>query len=278
VLIDVIIADVLLTDSDVFGVKGMLQSEDQVTIGGETNAVGTTAQTEFAGIVGGDGFSYVVTAPGRFLAQLKALATESRVKVLSDPHILVRNNQKAKINIGDNIPIKTIKGTGDQTQESIEYKETGIILTVTPQINFEGDVVMDIIQEVSTVGTKESGATAPPINKTTAETYLVTQDGHPIVIGGLISTRDRNTDNGVPLLKDIPLLGRLFRYKEKQSERKELLILVTPRVVKTPEQGWALTDDVLQKRIKRLEGLFNREESDPEKVERFLKGQFGTQE
>lgn len=277
VLIDVIIAEVQLADTDIFGVKGMLQSEGQLTIGGETNAVNATAQTDFAGI-SGDGFNYVINAPGRFMAQLRALATESRVKVLSDPHILVRNNQQAKINIGDSIPITTVRTVGDEEETTVEYKETGIILTVTPQINFEGDVVMEIVQEVSTPGTKETGEVAPPINKTTAETFLLTQDGHPLVIGGLIKTTDSKTAQGVPLLKDIPLLGRLFRYNEKQSNRKELLILVTPRIVRTPEQGWTLTDDMLQKRLKRLEQLFNREETDPEKVKRFLQRQFNPEE
>ena len=86
------------------------------------------------------------------------------------------------------------------------------------------------------------------------------------------------SSQGVPLLKDIPLLGKLFRYSEKQSNRKELLILVTPRIVRTPEQGWNLTDDMLQNRVKRLEQLFNREETDPEKVKRFLRRQFYPQE
>lgn len=276
VLIEVIIAEVTLSDNDVFGVQGMLMGQDQITVGSETNAVSATAETAFSGIVGDDltGFSYAVNAPGRFLAQLRALATKSRVKVLSDPHILVRNNQEAKINIGDSIPIKTVKGEGETAEETIEYKETGIILTVTPQVNYESDVVMEIVQEVSSPGTKEAGDVAPPINKTVAQTSLVTRDGHPLVIGGLINTRESKSQQGVPLLKDIPLLGRLFRYKEQQDQRKELLILVTPRIVRTPEQGWNVTDDVLKKRIRNLEQLFNREPTDAEKVKQFLKNSF----
>lgn len=278
VLIDVIIAEVSLTDTDVFGVQGMLQGESQLTIGGETNVVNSTSTTGFPGIVGGDGFNYVINAPARFLAQLRALATESRVKVLSDPHILVQNNKEARINIGDSIPIRTVRGEGETAEETVEYRETGIILTVEPQINYEDDVVMHITQEVSSPGERESGATAPPINTTTAETYLVTQDGHPLVIGGLMSTREGKSKQGVPLLKDIPLLGRLFRYNEQQAERKELIILVIPRIVRTPEQGWNLTDDMLKKRVDQLEQLFNREATDPEKIKNFLKRQFSPEE
>ncbi len=274
VLIDVIIAEVTLTDSDVFGVRGMLQGQDQLTIGGETNTVNATAETVFPGIAGGTGFNYAVNASGRFLAQIRALATESRVRVLSDPHILVRNNETATINIGDNIPITTVTGEGENIQETVEYLPTGIILTVTPQINIEGDVVMEIEQEVSSPGTKESGDLAPPINKTVAKTSLIAQDGSPLVIGGLMSSSGSMNHQGVPLLKDIPWLGRLFRYNESQNSRKELIILVMPRVVQTPEQGWNLTDDVLQKRVKQLEQLFNREETDSDKVKQFLRRQF----
>lgn len=272
VLIDVIIAEVSLTDSDVFGVRGMLESQGQMTIGGETNAVNATATTDLP--VGEGGFNYMLTAPGRFLLQLQALAQESRVKVLSRPNILVRNNQEADIVIGDTIPIETVTEEDGETTRTVEYKDTGISLKVTPQINFEGDVVMKIIQEVSTPGEKAVTDLAPPINKTTTTTYVVTYDGHPLVIGGLINNQETKSVEGVPLLKDIPLLGKLFRYSDQTISRRELIILVTPQVVRTPEQGWNLTDDVLKKRVKRLEQLFNREETDPEKVKRFLRRQF----
>lgn len=277
VLIDVLIAEVKLNDSDVFGIQGMLQSEDQLTIGGETNVFNAAAETAFEGIDGGTGFSYVLTAPGRLLTQLRALATESRVKVLSDPHIMVRNNQEANINIGDSIPITKTTGTGDTAETTVEYRETGIILKVKPQINYENDVILEITQEVSSPGTKESGDAAPPITKTSAQTHLITHDGQPLIIGGLISSTGSNSVQGVPLLKDLPLLGRLFRYNEKQNVRKELVILVVPRIVRSAEQGWTLTDDALQKRVQQLEDLFNREEPDAEKVKRFLQRQFAPQ-
>lgn len=273
VLIDVIIAEVRLTDSDVFGVKGMLQGQDQLTVGGETNVFTGTAETSFPGL-GGDGFNYLLSAPSRFLLELKALATEGRVKVLSDPHILVQNNKQAKINIGDTIPITTTKGEGENAETTVEYQQTGIILTVTPQINRENDVVMQITQEVSSPGTKESGDAAPPINKTVAQTELITQDGQPLVIGGLMRSQATNSTQGVPLLKDLPLIGRLFRFNETQNTRNELVILVLPRVIRTPEQGWNVTDDALQKRVKQLEELFNREKTDADRVKDFLHRQF----
>ncbi|GAK57687.1 GspD2 protein [Candidatus Vecturithrix granuli] len=274
VLIDVIIAEVTLDDSEILGVRGMLVSQDQVTIGNETNSVNSTAETVFNNVLpeGAEGFTYAVTAPGRFLAKLRALATENKVKILSDPHILVRNNQEAVMNVGSRIPIKETTGTGDDVKQTIKYENVGIILTVTPQINFDGDVVMEIKQEVSDVGQEQFGDTgAASFTKREATTSVITQDGHPIVIGGLIQNRDENNVTGVPLLKDVPLLGRLFRHTEKKNRRQDLFILVTPRVIRTPGQGWIVTDNVLEQRVKELEKLFNREETASDKVKEFLR-------
>jgi type II secretory pathway component GspD/PulD (secretin) len=133
---------------------------------------------------------------------------------------------------------------------------------------------MEIEQQVSSPGTRESGDIAPPINETRANTHLITKDGHPLVIGGLMSTKATTNMEGVPLLKDIPLLGRLFRYNEIQNSRKELVILVLPRIIRNPEQGWNVTDDVLQRRVQQLEQLFNREHTDADKVKQFMRRQF----
>ncbi len=274
VLIDVIIAEVTLDDSELLGVRWALESQDQITIGGETNSISSTAGTVFDDVMpeGAQGFTYIATAPGRFLAQLRALAARNKVKILSDPHILVRNNEEAIMNVGSSIPIKETTGTGDDVKESITYQEVGIILTVTPQINLAGDVVMAIKQEVSDVGQEQFGDTgAASFTTREATTSVITQDGHPIVIGGLIQNRDEDIETGVPLLKDIPLLGRLFRHAEKKNRRQDLFILVTPRVIRTPGQGWIVTDNVLEQRVKELEKLFNREETASDKVKEFLR-------
>ena len=176
------------------------------------------------------------------------------------------------MNVGSRIPIKETTGTGDDVKETIKYENVGIILTVTPQINLDGDVVMEITQEVSDVGQEKFGDTgAASFTKREATTIVITQDGHPIVIGGLIQNRDEDSKTGVPILKDIPLLGRLFRHSEKKNRRQDLFILVTPRVIRTPGQGWAVTDNVLDQRVKELEKLFNRENTDTDKIKEFLR-------
>jgi len=274
VLIDVIIAEVQLNDADVFGVQGMVLGEGQVTIGGETNAVETTTSTVFQNIMptNSEGFMFVASAPGRFLMQLRALATENRLKVLSDPHILVRHNEEATINVGDEIPISETTGTGDNVQQNVKYRTTGIKLKVKPMINTRGDVVIKISQEVSDVGQESFGDTgAASFTTRNAETSVVTQDNHPLIMGGLIADRVVSSEQGVPLMKDIPLLGKLFRYNEQRTRRAELIILVTPRVVKDQDEGWTMTENILNDRIKDLEKFFNREETDADRIKRYLK-------
>lgn len=275
VLIDVIIAEVTLDDTEILGVRWMLEGQDQVTIGGETNSVNSTTETVFNSVLpeGAEGFTYVMTAPGRFISKLRALATENKVKILSDPHILVRNNQEAVMNVGSRIPVQEVTTDDDgDTTTDIRYEEVGIILTVTPQINRDGDVVLQIKQEVSDVGQERFGDTgAASFNTREATTSVITQDGYPIVIGGLVQNRDEDNITGVPVLRDIPLIGRLFRHTEKTNRRQDLFILVTPRVIRTPGQGWAVTDNVLEQRVKELERLFNREETAADKVKQFLR-------
>ena len=282
VLIDVIVAEVQLQDTDVFGVQGMLLGEGQLTTGSETNAVETTSQTVFTNVLptNAEGFRFIASAAGRFLMQLRMLVTENRLKVLSDPHILVRNNDEASIKIGDEIPIAKTTGTGDNTQKSVEYRTTGIVLTVKPSINDQGDVVMNVTQEVSDVGQESFGDTgAASFSKREVKTSVVTPDNQPIIIGGLMSNRGTESQQGTPLMKDLPLIGRMFRHKNQEHRRVELIVLVTPRVVKNQEEGWNLTENVLTERIKRLEEFFNREETDPDKVKRYLKKPFtGTKE
>lgn len=274
VLVDVIFGEVQLQDTDIFGVQGMIIGQGQVSLGGETNSVETTTEAIFQNVIpiDSEGFRFVAAAPGRFLMQLRALATENKFKVLSDPHILVRNNETATINIGDEIPISETTGTGDNLRQNIRYRNTGISVEVTPRINANGDVVMDIAQEVSDVGQESFGDTgAASFTTRNTVTSVVTKDNHPIIMGGLMSDRGVDSQQGVPLLKDIPGLGKLFRYDEQQSRRQELIILVTPRVVRDPDEGWTLTENVLTERIRRLEEFFNREDTDADRVKRFIK-------
>ncbi|MGZ6223864.1 MAG: type II secretion system protein GspD, partial [Syntrophales bacterium] len=162
------------------------------------------------------------------------------------PHIMVSDNREAKIQVGQQVPIATSEtfGTpGVAPQQTIQYQDIGIILKVKPQINDSGLVAMDISQEVSTFTTQLIGTGQQVvINKTMAATNLVVHDGQTIVIGGLIREDDNNNRQGIPFLYKIPVLGYLFGNTERDNTRTELVILLTPHVVKNQQQATSITN------------------------------------
>jgi general secretion pathway protein D len=171
-----------------------------------------------------------------FAVDLKALESYGVVNVLSTPTILTSDNKEAEIFVGENVPFKTktdTTGTGISSQ-SIERKDTGITLKITPQIS-EGEYIkLDIYQEISAVKDATSTGAAADITTTkrSAKTGVVVRQGETVVIGGLIQDKDQTTDSKIPLLGDIPLLGYLFKYKNVTRTKTNLMILLTPRVIK----------------------------------------------
>lgn len=170
-------------------------------------------------------------------ALLKALESESGVDIISTPQLLTTDNQEAEIVVGENVPLITNKTvtTGGNVQTSVERQDVGVRLKLTPHIA-EGDFVsLDIYQEISSVS--ESAAfdpnqVGPLINKRFAQTSVVVKDGETIVIAGLIKDNTTTIVQKVPFLGDVPLLGYLFRYKKDQKDKTNLLIFITPRIVK----------------------------------------------
>jgi general secretion pathway protein D len=182
-----------------------------------------------------------------------ALAKAGKTEILSRPSVLARNNQQATITIGQQVPLisgVTYDNFGNQ-RNAITYQDVGIILRVTPFITSEGMVEMIVAPEVSSVsdstvsfatGTNDLGAaTAPIINVRSADTVVVVPDGETVVIGGLMQTLKVKSEKKVPILGDIPLLGYLFKHKVTGDEKKELLIFMTPHIVKQPSELLAHT-------------------------------------
>ena len=188
-----------------------------------------------------------IDAGGSVRAVINALASLSRAKLLASPHILVSDNREARIQVGQQVPITTSETFGSATvapQRTIQYKDIGIILKVKPQINDSGLVTLDISQEVSTFTTLKLYANETQIilNKTEATTNLVVQDGQTIIIGGLIREDDSKARTGIPILSKIPILGYLFGNTDKDNTRTELVILLTPHVIKSQQEAKAATD------------------------------------
>jgi general secretion pathway protein D len=196
------------------------------------------------------GLNYVgIDSGGNVTALINALASESKAKLLASPHIMVSDNREAKIQVGQQVPIATSEtfGTpGVAPQQTIQYQDIGIILKVKPQINDSGLVAMDISQEVSTFTTQLIGTGQQVvINKTMAATNLVVQDGQTIVIGGMIREDDNRNRQGIPFLYKIPVLGYLFGNTERDNTRTELVILLTPHVVKNQQAATSITNKLI---------------------------------
>lgn len=193
---------------------------------------------------------------------LRALLSDSKTKIISNPQVIALNNQEAKISISTEHPLPTYEinsDTGELTVSGYEYKEIGIILDVTPVITEDNYVTMTIEPEV---GSSEDSVTIygtegriigelPIITSKKATTKVTVKDGQTIVIGGLISEDDSNTVKKVPLLGSIPLLGQLFTYKSKSKDKTELLIFVTPHII-SPEGEKETEKGEKEKKISRL--------------------------
>jgi len=158
--------------------------------------------------------------------RLSAAAENGEIKIISTPKVVTLNNKAAKISQGQMIPYSTVSAEGTKT----EFIEAALTLEVTPHITADGGVSMKIKATNNSAGSAAVGV-APPINKKEATTELLVQNGETTVIGGIYVDSDSNTDSGVPYLKDIPLLGWLFKSNNQSKTKTELLIFITPKIV-----------------------------------------------
>ncbi len=257
------IAEIRLDDEDDFGIEWSLLSQGTAKTGGETFNVNATAQNVYNKelTVGPSlGFSYLVTEAGRLSAVLNAYAKASKLNIISRPRILASDNKEAKIDVGQEVPIITTQTrTGeddDKVDQTIEYRSTGIILTVTPHINEGGDVSLDVQQEVSEAQTNLLGGTdSPIILKRSTKTSMVVKDNETLVIGGLIQQTKGRTREGIPLLSRIPLIGYLFGTTKDTVSKDELLVLLTPRVITRAEDGNRVTERAIDEMTILKKGL-----------------------
>lgn len=197
-------------------------------------------------------FSYLNS---KFQVALNALQSTGQAKVLSAPSLMVMNNQEAQINVGTRIPVQTtsligiggINTSGSTSQQtgigSTTYLDTGVILQVKPRVNPGGLVYMDVSQEVSKPGAGSTVNGNPPINTRTLDTSIAVQSGETVLLGGLISEDDQTSEDGVPGLSRIPVLGKLFGSTKRGTQRTELIVLITPRVVNNADEAHEVTEE-----------------------------------
>jgi general secretion pathway protein D len=296
VLIEVMIAEVKLTGALEFGVEWALanggigsvigsDAENGDTGNGDTGSGSTGSRARAAGVtadgtltisdnallqsakravnVGGEGLFGFITDRDQFLVLLKALASRSQLKSLATPHVIAADNREAHILIGEEVPILTqtqqsLETTSDRLLSSVQYRDTGKILTILPQVNSAGLVNMEVRQEVSAVGVAAFGETnSPSFISREAETTMVVQDGESVLIGGIIDDQMTRRRSGVPFLMDIPVLGRLFRSESEQLDRTEIIVLITPHVIRNREEARSVTQE-FEDRIRGLREMMER--------------------
>jgi cell division protein FtsN len=184
---------------------------------------------------------------------IRVLATDSRVKLISSPSVLAADNRPARIQVGTEEPVPTgtisqaVGGVAQST--SIQYRNTGRILTIIPQVNSQGLVNLQIKAEVSARGepVPVGPDSFPSFNTQDAETTAVVHDGDALVIGGLIGERRSKTRNGIPYLMDLPVFGRFFGTTSDNNQRTELIMMITPRVIRTRAESGVVTNEFLSK-------------------------------
>lgn len=250
VLIEVLIAELTLDKTTQFGLEWALKGQGSGRIMGEDfNVVSDIAQA--LQVPSGSGFVLSVIDAERLKGLLNAYASQSKLNVLSTPRIIASNNQQAKIYVGKDVPIVTSETSSSSTSVSsfdvrrtIQYKDTGVILDVTPHVNEKKKVKLEISQTVSDAQTnKIGGSDSPIVNRREVTTTVFVDDRSTLLIGGMMKKNVNTAKEGIPYLMDIPWLGTLFSSTSIIETNIELLILITPRVIDTPKEGIEAIDD-----------------------------------
>jgi general secretion pathway protein D len=245
VRIDATIAEVTLNDTLKYGTQFFFRG------GGLAGALGATTTGTAAGAISSAASGFLFgSADGT--SAISALQAVTTVKVLSSPQLLVLDNETARLQVGDVVPFLTQSSQSTLTANapvinSVDYRDTGVIMQVTPRVNSGGLVTLDISQEVSginTAVTPTTGIASPTFSERAVRSRVVVQDGQTVGLAGLISDNDSRGNSGIPWLKDVPILGLLAGQQNNTRTRTELLVLITPRVVHDQRDARNLTEDM----------------------------------
>ncbi len=254
VLLEVLVVEIALGRSQQFGVDWSFLS------GTTSTRFGTPVAPDSSSLI--DDFIFRVISLDRYRvrAVLRALATKFDVRVLSTPEILATNNREAHILVGSKVPfvVSTRLGNDIAIDRTVQFQDVGTNLTIVPTINEDDYVSVQILQEVSTLTSQTipSALNAPVISTREASTRATIRDGQTVVIGGLIGNTDEYSDSGIPFLKDIPVIGSLFKRQTRSRSRTELAIFVTPHIIRSDETADALRERVRRRMELEAPGIF----------------------
>jgi general secretion pathway protein D len=264
VMIEAAIVEVTLTDQLAYGVQWSLASNHGNGGGGLTQGTSAAVAPSYPG------FNYTIPLAKGVSATLDALENLTKIKVISSPKLMVLNNQTASLEVGEEVPILTgsavsTVGSNAPIVNSIDYRDVGIILKITPRVNSSGLVLLDLAQEVSGVqqALTTSGVNSPTFSTRRIATSVAVQDGQTLALGGLFSSSRTDSKNGLPYLVRIPILGPvLFGNYQGDHERTELIVLLRPRLVRDVDDGQAVTED-LKAKLESLKPLWAERPQQP---------------
>lgn len=273
VAIDATIAEVTLTNDLSYGVQSYLTSRNvglkpdtgsilntQATTAPATTTDPTTGAVSVAGSLTNafinrafPGFNFLVGSGTQPTAILDALHAVTSVKVLSNPSLVVINNQVATLQVGDAVPISTgsatVLTTSNTVVNTIDYRNTGIILRVSPRISVNGNVRLDVEQEISNVPTSSSSTPnlTPTVSERKVKSSILVANGQTVLLAGLISEQQNGTRNALPVLDQIPGLGDAFGHQDNNTTRTELIIFIRPQIIHNGSEAHIVAEELRSK-------------------------------
>ena len=250
VAIDVTIAEVTLTDDLAYGVQFYLASK----YGSIFNSSGTATLASAAAPALAPtlpGFNLVAGSPQGPGLVLNALHKLTKVKILSNPSLVVVDNQEATLEVGDQVPVSTGSATvlsaNNAVVNTVDYKNTGIILHVQPRVNSNGQVLLDIQQEISSVPQSSSPNLTPTISERKVKSELSVASGQTVLLAGLISETQNDSHGSVPLLDQLPIIGKAFGSHDTGITRTELIIFIRPQIIRNGADASTVAEELRSK-------------------------------
>jgi general secretion pathway protein D len=256
VLVEASIVEVTLNNDLQYGLEWSFSNNHIGINGNKYTGTGSLVN----GTAAATGFTWALSNATGINAQLRALADKSLIKVISSPSLLVLDNQTAAIQVGNQQPISTgtvINTASDFTSTSIQYQNTGVMLAVTPAVTAGDLVTMNISQMVSDLDKSDASATPgyPTFMQRQINTQVAVRSGETIVLGGLIKDSASSGNSGLPFLSNIPVLGALFGTHSTSAQRTELLVIITPRVLRSDQDARAVSREMRD----RMRGLTSQD-------------------
>jgi len=256
VSIDATIAEITLNENLSYGVQFFLKSKDV----GYKEDYGSAALSRTGSAILSralPGFNFLLGSESEPRLILDALRGVSDVKVLSTPSVVVLDNQTATLQVGDQVPVATasatvLTGTGAPVVNTIDYRNTGVILRVVPRINANGNVLLDVEQEISNVAAGSAGSLTPTVSQRRVKSSIAVASGQTVLLAGLISERQENSRSGIPLVDQLGELGKLIGSNNKSAQRTELIIFIRPQIIRDGVDAMRVAEEMRTKLRGRL--------------------------